>query len=257
MKKNKIAIITGVSRLKGIGHAIAIELAEKGMDIFFTYWTDYDNQMTWKVEANEPQKIKERVEALGVNCASMELDLTGDNAVNMLLNAVKNQIGSPSILINNATYSTMTGIADFSVKELDKHYNLNVRATTLLTIEFIRQFQFGKGGRIVNLTSGQSLGEMNGEIAYAMTKGAIETLTRTISQEIAAKGMTINAVNPGPTDTGWMDEALEQELVQRFPMGRIGMPKDAAKLIGFLCSEEAEWITGQVIHSEGGFIRSI
>jgi len=257
MNKNKIAIITGVSRLKGIGHAIAIELAEKGTDIFFTYWTEYDNQMAWKVGEDEPKIIKEKVEALGVNCASMELDLTGEHAVEALLGVVEKRMGAPSILINNATYSTMTGIADFSGKELDKHYHLNVRATTLLTIEFIRRFQYKEGGRIINMTSGQSLGEMNNEIAYAMTKGAIETLTRTISQEIAAKGIAINAVNPGPTDTGWIDEDLQKDLLERFPMGRLGMPKDAAKLIGFLCSEEGQWITGQVMHSEGGFIRSI
>ena len=94
---------------------------------------------------------------------------------------------------------------------------------------------------------------MPNEIAYAITKGAIETLTYTLSQEIASKGITINAVNPGPNDTGWMDDELKSKLIGQFPMKRIGKPKDTAKLIGFLVSEDAEWITGQIIHSEGGF----
>jgi 3-oxoacyl-[acyl-carrier protein] reductase len=122
-------------------------------------------------------------------------------------------------------------------------------------MEFITRFSFKKGGRIVNLTSGQSLGPMPSEIAYAITKGAIETLTYTLSQEIAAKGITINAVNPGPNDTGWMDDQLKADLIKRFPMKRLGTPQDTANLIGFLASEEAEWITGQIIHSEGGFKR--
>jgi 3-oxoacyl-[acyl-carrier protein] reductase len=96
---------------------------------------------------------------------------------------------------------------------------------------------------------------MSNEIAYATTKSAIETLTRTISPEIAKKGITINAVNPGLTDTGWLDEMQAQMFKDRFPMGRLGQPSDVAKLISFLVSENAEWVTGQIIHSEGGFVR--
>ena len=253
--KKRIAIITGVSRLKGIGRAICVELAKRNIDIFFSYWTPYDNEMPWKVEATEPEIIRQEILNYGVNCESIELDLSAEENINKLINEVESQLGKPSILINNATYSTATSIDNFSSEELDKHYLVNVKATTLLTIEFIKRFNFDAGGRIVNITSGQSLGEMNGEIAYAITKGAIETLTQTISQEIAAKGITINAVNPGPTDTGWMDENLYKDLKEQFPMNRVGLPEDAAKLVGFLCSEEGQWITGQIIHSEGGFKR--
>ena len=157
--------------------------------------------------------------------------------------------------MNNATYSTQTDIDNFSATELDKHYDINLKATSLLTIEFIKRFTLQQGGRIINLTSGQSLGEMCNEIAYAVTKGAVETLTKTISQKIAAKGITINAVNPGPTDTGWMDENVTALMLEKSPMGRIGTPKDASRIVAFLASDEAEWITGQIIHSEGGFRR--
>jgi 3-oxoacyl-[acyl-carrier protein] reductase len=250
----KIAIVTGVSRLKGIGYAICRALAKKNFDIFFTYWTNYDNQMPWKVGADEPDLILSQIKKLGVNCEKLELDLSLENAPELLFSAV-GKLGQASVLVNNATYSTMTALDNFSAAELDRHYEINLKATTLLTIEFVKQFNLGKGGRIINLTSGQSLGEMSDEIAYAITKGAIETLTKTISQKIAPKGITINAVNPGPTDTGWMDEKLTQIILEKSPMGRIGTPKDAAQLISFLASDEAGWITGQIIHSEGGFMR--
>ena len=251
----KIAIVTGVSRLKGIGRAICCELAKREFEIFFTYWTEYDNQMPWKVNENEPELIQQKIREFGVKCEKLELDLSNENAIGTLFSEVKNQLGRPLVLVNNATYSTRTTINNLTAKELDKHYEVNLKATTLLTVEFIKQFDFNKNGRIINLSSGQSLGQMPNEIAYAITKGAIETLTYTLSQEIASKGITINAVNPGPNDTGWMDEKMKKGLLNKFPMNRIGKPKDTAKLIGFLASEDAEWITGQIIHSEGGFIR--
>lgn len=251
----KIAIVTGVSRLKGIGFAICTELAKRNFDIFFTYWTTYDNQMPWKVSSDEPNKIQNEILKLGVKCEKLELDLAITNSAELLFNEVQNRLGQPSVLVNNATYSTQTDIDNFSATELDKHYNINLKATTLLTIEFIKRFDLKKSGRIINLTSGQSLGEMSNEIAYAITKGAVETLTKTISQKVATKGITINAVNPGPTDTGWMDETLTKVILEKSPMGRIGTPKDASRLIAFLASDEAEWITGQIIHSEGGFTR--
>lgn len=252
---NKVALITGVSRLKGIGKALCIELAKRQFDIFFTYWTPYDKLMPWGIHKDEPNKIEEELSTYGIRCEKLELDLSKEDAVPILFEAVVNRLGHPQVLINNATYSTPTSIDDLTLKELDQHYAVNLRATTLLTLKFIKAFKFNKNGRIINLTSGQSLGKMPNEIAYAITKGAIETLTVTLSSEIAKKGITINAVNPGPNDTGWMDEELKKELIEQFPMKRIGQPKDTANLVGFLVSEEAEWITGQIIHSEGGFIR--
>ena len=252
---NKIAIVTGVSRQKGIGRTICCELASKGFDIFFTYWLAYDKKMPWSVNEDEPELIQKEILEQGVKCEKLELDLSSEKAYQQLFTAVESKLGNPLILVNNATYSTETTINSLTESELDKHYAINLKATTLLTLEFIRQFKFNKNGRIINLTSGQSLGQMPHEIAYAITKGAIETLTYTLSQEIASKGITINAVNPGPNDTGWMDENLKNKLINQFPMKRIGKPEDTAKLIVFLASENAEWITGQIIHSEGGFKR--
>jgi 3-oxoacyl-[acyl-carrier protein] reductase len=253
--KEKIAIITGASRLKGIGAAICRELAEAGYHIFFTYWTDYDKEMPWSIDNDEPMILKEELLQKGVKVLCKELDLSNPDAPKQLLNSVVDQIGFPDILINNAVYSTNNDYSNLTAAELDKHYNINVRGTTLLSIQFAQNFTKKSGGRIVNLTSGQFQGPMPGELAYATTKGAVDALTITLSAELAPLGITVNAVNPGPTDTGWMTEDVKKDLLPLFPAGRVGEPKDVAKIIKFLVSDEAEWITGQIIHSEGGFRR--
>lgn len=251
----KIAIVTGVSRLHGIGRAICVELAKNNVDIFFTYWLNYDKEMPWETKDGEPDLIENEIRNLGVRCEKLSLDLSNTSAVQILFNKVENKLGSPTILINNATYSTQTDIFNVTAQEIDKHYFVNLRATTLLCAEFTKRFKGTNDGRIINISSGQSLSNMSSEIAYAMTKGAIEILTKTLSHELAYKGITINAVNPGLTDSGWLDDTNRQLFQDRFPMGRFGVPNDAAKLISFLTSEQAAWITGQIIHSEGGFIR--
>jgi NAD(P)-dependent dehydrogenase (short-subunit alcohol dehydrogenase family) len=118
-----------------------------------------------------------------------------------------------------------------------------------------RRFTRSAGGRIINLTSGQSLGPKPDELAYAATKGAIEAFTLSLSAELATLGITVNAVNPGPNDTGWTTNETREQVRERSPSGRIGTPADAARLVAFLASDAAAWITGLVIHSEGGFLR--
>lgn len=253
--ERRIAIVTGASRLNGIGAAICTTLASKGMDVFFTYWTTYDSEMPWGIRSNEPQFLQDKILEYGVRCEKLELDLTDILAPAKLLDIVEEKLGKPSILINNATYSVDVGYDTLTAEILDRHYEVNIRGTMLLSVEFASRFSHSKGGRIINLTSGQSLGPMAGNIAYATTKGAIDTFTLTLSAELASKGITVNAVNPGPTDTGWMNDDVKNVILTKSPKGRIGMPQDAARLIAFLASDEAEWVTGQIIHSEGGFQR--
>ena len=190
-----------------------------------------------------------------VRVEGMELDLSLPDSPERLLGEVAERLGPLSILVNNATHSTRDGYEALDAATLDAHYAVNLRATALLSVVFARRFDGGTGGRIVNLTSGQSLGPMVGELAYAATKGAIEAFTSTLAAEVGHRGITVNAINPGPTDTGWMTEGLRQELSAKFSAGRVGEPEDAARLVAFLASDEAAWITGQVIHSEGGFLR--
>jgi 3-oxoacyl-[acyl-carrier protein] reductase len=206
-------------------------------------------------EPEFPAELQDELRGMGVRAESMELDLSLPDSPERLLDEVAERLGRPSILVNNAAHSTRDGFERLDAATLDAHYAVNVRATALLSVHFARRYGGGPGGRIVNLTSGQSLGPMPGELAYAATKAAVEALTVTLAAEVGHKGITVNAVDPGPTDTGWMTGELERELAPKFALGRLGEPEDAARLVAFLASEEAAWITGQVIHSEGGFLR--
>ena len=254
--RGRVALVTGVGRRRGIGSAVCRALAARGADVVFSHWKAYDREMPWASEEDEPQSLLGELRATGVRAEGVEVDLSLPDSARRLLDGVEEAIGRPSILVNVAAYSSRDGFEELDAEMLDAHYAVNVRAMALLSVEFARRYPGGPGGRIINFSSGQSLGAMPEELAYAATKGAIEAFTRTLAVEVGHKGITVNAVNPGPTDTGWMTEELEQELIHKFPLGRIGQPEDAARLVAFLASDEAAWITGQIINSEGGFFRS-
>ncbi|HEX5164339.1 MAG TPA: SDR family oxidoreductase [Thermomicrobiales bacterium] len=251
----RVAIVTGASRRGAIGAAICRRLAEAGVDICFTYWAAYDREMPWGSDDDGPAALEQELTAIGVRAAALEADHARPETATAVLDGATARLGQPSILVNNAAYSTSEGYEDLDAATLDAHYAVNLRGMALLSAEFARRWPGGPGGRIINLTSGQSQGPMPGELAYVATKGAVDAFTLSLSAGVFAKGITVNAVNPGPTDTGWMSPDLKALLVTKFPTGRIGQPDDVARLVAFLASPEAEWITGQVIHSEGGFLR--
>jgi 3-oxoacyl-[acyl-carrier protein] reductase len=254
--RGRVALVTGASRRRGIGTAICRELAADGADICFTHWLAFDRTQPVGADLEAPAALREELQALGVRAEGVELDLSLRDTPERLLDEVTERLGPLSILVNNAAYSTRDGFERLDAETLDAHYAVNLRAVALLSVGFARRYSGGPGGRIINLTSGQSLGPMPEELAYAATKGAIEALTVTLAAEVGHKGITVNAVNPGPTDTGWMTEELKRELAAKFPAGKVGQPEDAARLVAFLASDDARWITGQIIHSEGGFLRS-
>jgi 3-oxoacyl-[acyl-carrier protein] reductase len=146
-------------------------------------------------------------------------------------------------------------LGELDAAMLDAHYAVNTRSSILLAQAFANRWKGERGGRIVFMTSGQDLGPMPGEVAYAASKGALSSIVATLSHQLADRGITVNAVNPGPTDTGWAGPELTEFVNERMPLKRWGQPDDAARLISWLCTDDAEWITGQVINSEGGFRR--
>jgi 3-oxoacyl-[acyl-carrier protein] reductase len=253
--EGRVALVTGASRRIGIGAALCRALAAKGADIFFTHWRPYDRSMDWGADEDGPAALQAELRSVGVRCEQMEADLSLANTPANILDTAESALGNVSILVNNATYSTLGDYQVLDAAMLDAHYAVNVRGALLLSVEFARRFTGTSGGRIINMTSGQSLGPMPGELAYAATKGAIEAFTVSLAAGVAAKGITVNAVNPGPTDTGWMNKEIRAYVLSHSPQGRIGQPEDAARLVAFLASDEAAWITGQIIHSEGGFLR--
>jgi 3-oxoacyl-[acyl-carrier protein] reductase len=233
-----VALVTGADNPRGIGQACVRALAAAGFEVACSVMPHGDGP---------------REAALVVPA-----DLADPDAPVRLLDAVGDALGPVTALVNNAAVSERDGFERLDAATLDRHHAVNVRATALLSCEVARRHPGGREdlpGRIVSLTSGQSLGPMPGELAYTATKGAVEAFTRQLAAEVAHLGITVNAVDPGPTDTGWMDDALRAELAARFPAGRVGEPADAARLVAWLCSSEAAWVTGQVIHSEGGFRR--
>ena len=250
--RGRVAVVTGAGRSRGIGAAICRAFADQGCGIFFTTYSSYDQERY----PDEPgafaaECLVEELHQRGVLAGYIEADLARPDCGEQILSAVEARLGKPSILVNNAAYSTRDGFAKLDAGGLDAHYAVNVRAAALLSVEFARRFSERSGGRIIYLTSGQDLGPMPGELAYAASKGAICGFMRSLAKEVGGKGITVNAVDPGPTDTGWMSKDLKASLTEHSAIGRLGRPEDAARLIVFLASAAAEWISGEVIHARG------
>jgi 3-oxoacyl-[acyl-carrier protein] reductase len=248
----KVALVTGVSRKAGIGAAIARAFAEAGVDVFTTYYRPYDELMPWGNNPTEAEDIVKELKAKGVRAEGMEADLTDPETPAGLFDHVHSSFGFVDILVNNAVCDMEADVFSLSASLIDKHYAVNVRAAMLLCAEFARRHDGRSGGRIINLSSGQAVDPMPDHLTYAATKGAVEAFTLSMSASLAGKGITVNAIDPGPTDTGWLSDDLRTKLLQRAPFGRIGTADDAGKLVLYLASSEAQWVTGQVIRSRGG-----
>jgi 3-oxoacyl-[acyl-carrier protein] reductase len=249
--KGKIAVVTGASRRQGIGAAICRAFAAQGTDVFFTTWQPYDFAMPHDQDPRGPELLAGELRGAGVRAEFLEVDLAEPDAPVRVLDAAAARLGQPAILVNNAVHSTRDGYRKLDAATLDAHYAVNLRALALLSVEFARRHVAGTPGRIINLSSGQSLGPMPEELAYVATKGAVEAFTRTLAAEVAHLGITVNAINPGLTDTGWITPEIEGAFLPKMTMGRLGLPDDAARLAVFLASDAAGWITGQTIHSAG------
>jgi 3-oxoacyl-[acyl-carrier protein] reductase len=191
--------------------------------------------------------------ALGDRVRYSAADLADPDAPHGLVAAAQSTYGHLDLLVVNHARSGRGRLGEVTAPELDAFLQENVRAAILLVKEFAAQHDGRRGGRVVLMTSGQHLAPMPREVAYAVSKGALHQATKTLADELIDRGITVNAVNPGPTDTGW--EISGQDPRPSMPLGRWGQPDDAASLIAWLCSDEAGWITGQVIDSEGGFRR--
>lgn len=248
----KVALVTGVSRSIGIGAAISRYLAASGVNIFTTYYRPFDELMPWGSNSNKAEEIIESLKLQGVKATGIEANLAEVETPKKLFDKVEETLGKVDILINNAAHDEQADIYSLSPELLDTHYAVNVRGTTLLCAEFAKRHDGREGGRIINLTSGQTLAPMPENLPYAITKGAIEALTISLSASLAGKNITVNAVDPGATDTGWMSNEFLSILEEKAPFGRVGKPEDAAKIVLFLASAQGQWITGQIIHSRGG-----
>lgn len=250
-------LVTGVSRRAGIGYATACRLAAYGADVFCHHFASHDADQPWGGDDIEAVLDGVRAHLAGdARCADLHADLADPVAPHELIAAAVAAFGRVDALVCNQALSGSDGtLAQVTAAGLDRHWAVNARASILLTQAFAAQHDEGRHGAIVFLTSGQALGPMPGELAYAAAKAAIAGVTVTIADELAERHIRVNTVNPGPVDTGYFTPELRETVTARFPSGRVGQPDDAARLIAWLVTDEASWVTGQVIDSEGGFRR--
>ena len=168
--------------------------------------------------------------------------------------ALFDRAGRVDVLVNNAAHCEVPDtIADAGAGGLDRHFAVNARAAALLMAEFVRRHKArgGTWGRIINVSTDAARAFAT-QIGYGASKAALEALTRSVAIEAGPLGITVNAVAPGPVQTGWIDDSLARRVLPAIPLGRLGTPADIADAIVFLASDQARWITGQVIQVAGG-----
>ncbi|MEV5430795.1 SDR family oxidoreductase [Streptomyces sp. NPDC052701] len=262
--RGRTALVTGASRRGGIGHAVARRLAAHGASVYLHHHVPHDAAMPWGADRIEEVTASVRA-ALGDPGARVVAgpgDLADPAESAALVGRAAEELGGRlDILVANHALSGYDGPLDvIDAAMLDAHWAVDTRSVLLLVQAYAR-LRAGlpprtPGGRVVMMTSGQDIaGGMPGEIAYALQKGALASITRSLATTLAEQAITVNTVNPGPVDTDYLTGEAYEAVAARFPAGRWGMPDDPARLIAWLATDEADWITGQVIDSEGGFRR--
>ena len=230
-----VALVTGVGRAIGIGAAVAKALADDGWRVVAVGWRAYDERMSWGADAEL--------------ISTVEADLGDPDVPARLFDDVNSSTGMVSALVCCHAESVDSSIRDTTVESFDRHMVINARATWLLVKAFAEQFTGPAGsGRIIALTSDHT--PFN--LPYGASKGALDRIVLAAAVELADLGITANVINPGATDTGWMDDDLKSMIAERNLQKRVGLPDDCARLVRFLCSPDGQWINGQLLHSDGG-----
>ena len=252
----RTALITGVSRRRGIGFAVASRLAAMGASLAVHHHRPHDADEYGAGEDLDDLLADLRTTLQGTaRLVDVAADLGDPAAVEGLVPAVTGLVGHLDVMVcNHAHGGDEVDLAHLTVAALDRHWAVNTRATLLLTQAFAAQHDGRDGGRVIWMTSGQNLGPMSDNLAYAASKAALAGATWSVADDLANRGILLNTVNPGPVNTGYLDDA-PPAFADAFPQHRIGEPDDPARLIGWLVSDEGRWVVGQVLNSEGGFRR--
>lgn len=265
--QNKVVLITGASH--GIGAEVARAFAAQGATVVIHY---YDGTTAGTMANPEPapgetftplhihkgrkhaEELVNELRANGAHAISIAGDLSVPETIPALFDRIEAQLGRVDILVNNAAHCEEPDtIFTVGAGTLDRTFGVNVRAAVLLIHEYVRRFQdrSGSWGRIIN-TSTDAAQTFAGQIAYGASKAAMEAFTRSIAIEVGPLGITVNTVAPGPIQTGWMNDEHVAQITPLIPMGRVGYPADIADTVLFLASEQARWLTGNVIKVSGG-----
>lgn len=245
----RVALVTGVSRDAGIAAALARRLHDLGAIVDATGWPAHDVEMPWGEQSLSPLPFTVR-----------RHDLEHAETASSLIDEVIDRHGRLDIVIAAHARSSFQSVSEVDAAELDRCWAVNVRSIVLLAQRFAQVHRPAPAtapptGRMIWFTSGQHLAPMDGEIAYAVSKGALHQMTASVNHALAASRIVVNCINPGPVDTGYAAASLHRDVRQRFPDQRWGTPDDIANLVEFLVSESGAWIRGQVIDAEGGFDR--
>lgn len=236
----KVAIVTGSS--SGIGRAIAERLAEEGAIVVVNYGTS----------AEKAQQVVAGIQAKGGKAVAVQSDMSQVAEACRLVSDTVKQFGRLDILVNNAGKFMPKPLMDTTEADFDQVIGLNAKGPYFAMQEAAKTLK--EGGRIVNISTDGTHLSFPGATAYLGSKGALEQYTKGLAQELASRGITVNTVSPGFTETGMMTELLRQVGIQMSPLKRLGTPKDIADVVAFVVSEEARWLTGQNIHAGGGIV---
>lgn len=244
----RVALITGVGRRQGIGASIAAGLAADDWDLVLSYWHAYDERVGHEYGEDDPRRLADELRAAGRAVELVPVDLEEPAGAESLVQRATELLGPLDALVLSHCESVDSGVLDTTMESFDRHYAVNVRASWLLVAGFARQLS-PDGGAVVALTSDHTVENL----PYGATKGALDRMVLAAAHELGHLGLRANVVNPGPVDTGWMDDRIRAELLAMQPTGRLGTAADAANLVRFLLSEQGAWINGQLLYSNGGF----
>lgn len=240
----KVAIVTGASR--GIGRAIALTLAQEGASVVINY----------AHSADKAQEMVSTIEAEGGKALAVQADMSQVADARRLFQETVDKFGKLDILVNNAGVSLFKSLVETTEEEFDKEFALNAKGTFFALQEAAQRI--ADNGRIVSISTGGTVSGAANFAAYIGSKEALEGFSMSLAKELGERGITVNTVLPGITETDMNSETLPQEvrqaMIDQTPLRRLGQPQDIADVVAFLVSDKARWITGQNIRAAGGLI---